>query len=555
MEQTIDTFANIPILAATVAGLVLCAILIACKFRNTSKISFVFFLAIGIELAGLVYTYFNRQIMYLVLAIFVSEIILLVYAFVFAVSDPKKRAEKKSTGEKADAELERYSQQAVQNVTAKYNGIIATNKDMTAKAAGFFSSEDSLSSFLQYFNKMIMEKTAATGSVILVYDENDDILAVKSLEGKFPPPYKLPEDLPHKPLRIETNFKFSQFATKGNIFGDIFTEGKPVIIADPMKDARIYQNEPEDFLKCGPYMFIPMLQDSEGVALVCISRAAGLEPFSEEEIETANILIDSAATALRPLTSFINYTEHAELTKEGDIATKFQKTLLPEKMPVISKLSIGKYCATAENVCGDYYDIIPVRKDRISFVMGDVAGKGMTSLVIMTMIRAMIRLVANTNQSAATIIEWVNKAICSEKNSMDHFASISLINYNSLDNTAQIATSGTNPVLLYSAADKEIKKISADCEPIGVEKNTTFTDIDLTLNAGDILITCTDGILESLNENGVQYSVENLKKVIIENCSLQGKDIANKVKDSLKKFCGTTQQYDDQSLLVVKIQG
>ena len=80
-------------------------------------------------------------------------------------------------------------------------------------------------------------------------------------------------------------------------------------------------------------------------------------------------------------------------------------------------------------------------------------------------------------------------------------------------------------------------------------------DIDLTLNAGDILISCTDGVLECLNENGVQYSLNNLTNVIKANCKLSGKDIANKVKDSIKKFCGTTQQYDDQSLLVVKIQG
>ena len=110
--------------------------------------------------------------------------------------------------------------------------------------------------------------------------------------------------------------------------------------------------------------------------------------------------------------------------------------MLPEKMPVINKLSIGKYFEPAENVCGDYYDIIPSRKDRISFVMSDIAGKGMVSLTIMIMVRAMIRLIANTNQSASTLLEWVNRAICSEKNSMDHFASVALINYNSIDNTA-----------------------------------------------------------------------------------------------------------------------
>ena len=32
------------------------------------------------------------------------------------------------------------------------------------------------------------------------------------------------------------------------------------------------------------------------------------------------------------------------------------------------------------------------------------------------------------------------------------------------------------------------------------------------------------------------------------------KDISNRVKDDLKKYCGTAQQYDDQSLLVIKIQ-
>lgn len=138
---------------------------------------------------------------------------------------------------------------------------------------------------------------------------------------------------------------------------------------------------------------------------------------------------------------------------------------------------------------------------------------------------------------------------------MDHFASVALINYNSIDNTAQIATSGINPVMLYKASDKTINKISTNCEPIGVEKTTEYKNIDLTLDAGDILVTCTDGLLECLDERGVQYSIDNLQKVIQANCNLNGKDIAAKVKDNIKKFCGNTQQYDDQSLLIIKIQG
>lgn len=78
-----------------------------------------------------------------------------------------------------------------------------------------------MSAFLQYFDKLLLEKTGADGCAVLLYDEFDDVLAVKSLEGKFPPPYKLPEDLPHKPIRVETNFKFSSLpylATFSEIF-------------------------------------------------------------------------------------------------------------------------------------------------------------------------------------------------------------------------------------------------------------------------------------------------------------------------------------------------
>ncbi len=556
MEPNIDSFVDIPILAAAGAALVLFILLLLSKIRNTSKVSFVFYLVIGITIAGLLYTYTNRKLSYIVFTILAAEFLLIIYAAVLALSDPKKKKEKKAQQEKDENKnSDAVDAEALVQIKKEYEDKLNTTKEVTLKAASFFNAEDAQTSFYEFLAKYCAERTEADGCAILTYDEFDNILAVKSLSGSFPPPYKLPDDLPHKPIRVETNFKFSQFSMKGNCFGDVFTDGKPVNVAEPHKSRYVVQNGPEEFLKCGPYMFIPVSQAGENVGLICLSRKADKAPFTEEQFEEAISLAEASATATVPLKSFLSYAEHTELTKEGDIASKFQKTMIPERLPVISKISIGKYSLTTENVCGDFYDIIPYRKDRITFVMADVAGKGMNSLVIMIMIRAMLRLVANTNQSAATLLEWINRAICSENNSMDHFASVSLINYNSVDNTAQISTCGTNPVLLYSVADGSVKKLSQDSEPIGVEKSTTYKDIDISLNAGDILVTCTDGILECLNGNGAQYSLENLEKVIKDNCKLSGKDIANKVKDNVKKFCGTTQQYDDQSLLVVKIQG
>ena len=556
--DSIDLFVKPLLLITAGLGLILFILLLVSKIRGSAKISFVLFPAIGIFIAGFVYTYFDARLFYMPVATTLAVLIFIAYSFVLAVADTEKKEKKNKKKQEKEEELANSSvinQEVLTAQAEKFKKIIQDNKEITLKAASFFNEEDSLTQFLDYFNKLIVSKTSADGCAILILDEFDNILAVKSVTGTFPPPYKLPEDLPHKQLRVETNFKYSQFTPEGNVFGEFFSKGVPENITNPAKDDRITKNGPEDFLKPGPYIFVPVKQMGEPVALICLARKPSNEPFTKSEFETACNLGDALSTALHPLNSFLNYAEHTELTKEGDIATKFQKTLVPEKLPVVNKLSIGKYSINAENVCGDYYDIIPSRKDRISFIMSDVAGKGMNSLVVMIMIRAMLRLIANTNQSSATLLEWVNRAICSEKNSMDHFASVALINYNSIDDTAQIATSGINPVMHYCAKTNTLKKISTDCEPIGVEKNTKYKDIDVKLESGDILVTCTDGLLECLNESGVQYSLENLTKVIQANCKLNGKDIAAKVKDNIKKFCGNAQQYDDQSLLVIKIQG
>ena len=125
------------------------------------------------------------------------------------------------------------------------------------------------------------------------------MLAVKSLVGKFPPPYKLPDDLPHKPLRVETNLRFAQFPLKDNIFGDLFSEGEPVLIADSIKDPRVYQNGPEDFLKCGSYMFAPIKQQETTVGLIGLAKPLLLINAMQKHTESLVLYFLSSSSSMK----------------------------------------------------------------------------------------------------------------------------------------------------------------------------------------------------------------------------------------------------------------
>ncbi|MCQ2584319.1 MAG: SpoIIE family protein phosphatase [Treponema sp.] len=556
--MNIDSFAGVPLLITAAVGVLLIFSFMIAKLRNTAKPSFVLYLSAGILITGTLYTYFNRQFIYLVFIILITECILFLYSIIIAFSNPQKKEDKKQAKRLAELrqnmDANTVSNEALQAEKARFNRIIDVNKDLIAKASSFFTTENSMEQFLDYCNKLLSEKVEADGCIILMADDFDNLLAVRSFKGTFPPPYKLPDDLPHKPLRVETNMRFAQFPLQDNIFGEIASAGESLLVTDSVKEPRIYQNGPEEFLKCGSYIFVPIKQQ-EGVAgVIALSRDPDKAKFTQKDLETAEIITDATATAMKPLYSFLNFAEHKKLTQGGDIATKIQKDLIPSKLPVIPGVGIGCFTSPAENVCGDFYDVIVSRKDRISFIVGDVAGKGMNSLTIMLMIRSILRLIVNTPQSAATILNWANRGICNETMKIDHFASIALVNYNSITKQAQVATCGNNTVILYTAASRSIKTISMMTEPMGVEKEIEYTDIDLQLEPGDILVACTDGVIESLDDNGVQYSSAKLEKVIASHAHESAKNISNRVKDDLKKYIGSNQQFDDTSLLVIKVE-
>ena len=372
-----------------------------------------------------------------------------------------------------------------------------------------FNNPQGLPPLLESFGKKIIELTHADGALTVILDDFEDLLNVKNLTGTFIPPYQLPDNIPHKQQRVEMNMRYMQFPLKDNIFGSVLENRQPVLINEPDKDPRIVKNGDEDFLKCGAYIFVPLCVNDSAIGVMALSKNFENGAFTDAEFDCAKRLGEFVAAAVKSTSIHNEIVERFSLAKEGEIANNIQKSLIPAKLPAIPSISIGTVFNPAENICGDYYDVMVSRKDRISFVMADVTGKSLNSMSIMLQLRAMLRLIINTTQSAGTI---------------------------------------------YSSQTETFKEISGSQEPVGVEKNTEYADNNISVNSGDIVITCTDGLLEALNSDGHQYSRQNLEQVIKKCHSLDGKEIANKIKNDLKNFCGATAQHDDQSLMVIKIK-
>jgi phosphoserine phosphatase RsbU/P len=431
--------------------------------------------------------------------------------------------------------------------------LVGIGQEFISHVSGVLSQEVNLTRLLDFINETLIAHTRSDGGVVFLADDFEDIITSKAFSGKFPPPYKLPQDIPHKPVRVETNFRYAQFNLGETVFGEVAASGKPMLIPDGTKNNHVFINGPEDFLKPGSYIIVPLRVNDRVVGVAGVARLPENTPFADEEFRIATILAAYAGAAINNVYSVQEILERADLEREASIATQIQKTLQPKRLPELPEVGFGSFFTSTKGVCGDYYDIILARRDRVAVIIADVAGKGIQSSMVMIMLRSILHLVTNTTKTAGTILDWVNKGITG-KIDMDHYATVALVNYNPAEHTLEYASAGHQPMLLWHAKTREIETVRQKTDPIGVERSSVYSDLTLTVNTGDIIILYTDGLIETLNKDGHQYGLENLSKVIVDNHSMTAKELATEVKHHIQAFTGTASVHDDQTLLVMKIK-
>jgi len=474
--------------------------------------------------------------------ILLSSIVLLVFLVLFQSFIPPVQEKVESSQDQANES----------KVTVE-DPLIAIGQEFISHVSESLTQEVNLTRLLDFINATLISTTNSDGGVIFITDDFEDIIAAKSFSGKIPPPYKLPQDIPHKQVRVETNFRYAQFNLGETIFGEVAATGKSVLIEHGDQDSRIFANGPEEFLKPGSYIVVPLMVKDRVVGIACVARLPENTPFNNEDFRIAKALAIYAGAAINNVYSVQEILERADLEREASIASQIQKTLHPKRLPDLPEASFGSFFNSTKGVCGDYYDIILARRDRIALIIADVAGKGIQSSMVMIMLRSILHLVTNTTKSAGTILDWVNKGITG-KIDMDHYATLSFVSYTPENHTIEYASAGHQPMLLWRAENATIDMIKQKTDPIGVERSSSYTDMKLTVTKGDIIILYTDGLIEALNQDGHQYGIDNLSKTIRENASLTAKELATEIKHNVQAFIGSASLHDDQTLVIMKIK-
>ncbi|MFA5147001.1 MAG: PP2C family protein-serine/threonine phosphatase [Candidatus Omnitrophota bacterium] len=244
--------------------------------------------------------------------------------------------------------------------------------------------------------------------------------------------------------------------------------------------------------------------------------------------------------------------EKERLLKELEIAKDIQQSFLPLSAPVINGYDIAASTFPARIVGGDFYDFIPVEKEKWGITVADVSGKGMPAALFMALCRTVLRASTIGKLSIADAIVKANQLIV-EDSRTNLFVTLFYALLDSKNNRLEYVNAGHNPPLLIREAKNDIVLLKAQGIPLGLFPQTSISTAEIGLESGDVLAIYTDGVVEALNGNNEQFGTERLSRSVTENRSLPPRAIIEKIQDELKSFTGDEPQFDDITLMVLKV--
>ena len=422
--------------------------------------------------------------------------------------------------------------------------------DLLLSTGTAMRSETFLQDVVDNMIRTVVERTGADGGILLLSDEFEETVSVRALCGSYPPPFKLPENLPKTQDRVESFLRHARFKLGEGILGEVSRTGKHVFVPQAGPDSPLPDNGDEAWLKAGAFIASPLIVSDRIIGAVSVVKS-GQGSFSERDFDRCKLLANFGSIAVANSFSFLEAAERSDIEREADIAAEVQSSLIPKKLPEVQGFSFGAYASSAHGVCSDYYDIIQTRSDKAVIAVGDVAGKGVAASIVLVMVRSILHLITASTKDVATLLQWVNRGITG-KVDLDHYATLCLAAVDSSSGVVEFANAGHQPALLCRSSDGPLETFESKSVPIGVERGTIFVSARFALTEGDVLVLYTDGIVETMNAQGKQYGRKSLGAVVQRCRELSPSEIAEQIQEDLMGFAGTARPHDDRTVLVIK---
>ncbi|MEG4319786.1 MULTISPECIES: GAF domain-containing SpoIIE family protein phosphatase [unclassified Microcoleus] len=493
---------------------------------------------------------------------------------------------------KADALCQQYSETIVQcqvpssalssdpRVSSPASGAIyTTNRPGTSldlatvtKASQAISGEIVLEKLLKTLMTLLLQNTGAQVGYLILADGNQLLIeaqgAIDSEEVTV---------LQSIPIAASSSIPRSiiQYVARTS---DIVVLNNASVVGNFANDSYIRQHQTKSVL-C-----VPLLNQGALISIVYLENNLSPGVFTPDRIEAIKVLSAQAAISIENARLYQTLedkvqqrtnqlaqaneeitllndrlkVENVRMSAELEVTKQLQQMILPKpaELEAIAGLDIVGYMEPADEVGGDYYDVL-YADGVVTLGIGDVTGHGLESGILMVMAQTAVRTLQEMGDiDPVCFLDTLNRTLYKnvQRMNVDKNLTLAILNYAN----GKVRISGQHEEVLIVRAGGLVERIDTMDLGMPIALDDDIADfIDSTsidLNPGDGIVLYTDGITEAKNMQRAQYGLDRLCAIVSQNWQQSAEEIKQAAIADVHKFIGEQKQFDDISLLILKRQ-
>lgn len=310
------------------------------------------------------------------------------------------------------------------------------------------------------------------------------------------------------------------------------------------------------FFDCNLTHIVPMRSKGKLLGVLMVGDKLSESAFNSDDLTFLRAIGSQSAIGIENMFLYSDLAKQQRIQRELELARQIQLSSLPQEQPNVKGLDISGMSAPALEVGGDFYDFYQYEDNSISLVIGDVSGKGTSAALYMSKIQGIMQTLQDFEREPAKLLTRSNIHIYDflEKSA---FITATCANFNIETRTVKISRAGHLPLYYYNSQKNEVEKIVPKGIVMGLNKGELFErnleQYEFEYNSGDVFLMVTDGITESRNQSNLEFEENRLIDFLLANKDKNSEAIMNHLNDEVKEFTGKNEQFDDITIVVVKV--
>jgi len=242
--------------------------------------------------------------------------------------------------------------------------------------------------------------------------------------------------------------------------------------------------------------------------------------------------------------------------EELEEAQGIQMSLMPQSDPDIPGFDITGICVTASEVGGDFFDYIKINQNELGLAVADVSGKQMQGAMNAVMTNGILQLAAQELETdgPSEIMAKMNTILTRRmKNDTNVTMIFGILHSEQKTFNFCNAAHHAHPIL---CRDGQVETITSSGFPLGMKPDITYPLYQVQLQKGDAIILMSDGIIESIDEDGVMYAETNKMEKLLQGVTADtpASEIRDRlVNDAIQHGADEDLRDDDITVIVIRM--